>query len=251
MNEKPTFERAAAAYLAVQLGHTGSVSHDANIQPFVTLSREAGTGGSAFAEALHAHLSHTSPGRPWEVHSGNLIEEMLRTRQLPPHLARFLPEDRIPEPDASFGELLGLHPSLWNLVAAVNDLMRHLAQTGHVILLGRGANFATAAVPHGVHVRLVAPVDVRAAATARRFALDPEAATDRNAHADSARRRYVRSTFNRAVDDPCAYDAVLNLGRMSLATGVGLVGDLVHHARADAHAQHALAATAGLPEPAH
>ena len=247
MNETAAFERAAA-YLTAHLSHTGSIGPDPVVRPFVTLSREAGTGGDAFATALRARLDQTSTAGPWEVHSGNLIEEMLRTNQLPPHLARFLPEDRIPEIDASVGELLGLHPSLWDLVAAVNALMRHLAHAGHAILLGRGANFATATLPHGVHVRLIAPAAARAATTAHRLDLDVEAAATRNALCDSARRRYVKATFNAAVDDPGAYDAVLNLGRMSLDTAVDLVAALVH--RAETRAPHPSLIPASLAGPA-
>ena len=229
MHETETIERAAA-YLTAHLNHAGPIGADSPVRPFVTLSREAGIGGSAFAAALRDRLTETSPNGPWEVHSGNLIKDMLRTHRLPPQLARFLPEDRIHEPDASVGELLGLHPSLWDLVAAVNELMRHLAQDGHAILLGRGANFATATQPHGIHVRLIASTTTRASVTARRFALDADLAAERNALCDAARSRYVRATFNAAVEDPLAYDAVLNLGRMSFDAAVSLVAELVHRA---------------------
>ena len=73
-------------------------------------------------------------------------------------------------------------------------------------------------------------------------------ATARNALCDSARRRYVKATFNAAVDDPGAYDAVLNLGRMSLDTAVDLVAALVH--RAETRAPHPSLIPASLAGPA-
>src|SRR5258708_10866794 len=44
-----------------------------------------------------------------------------------------------------------------------------LAKDGQVILVGRGANFATAGLGGGIHVRLVAPADHRASYYAQRF----------------------------------------------------------------------------------
>jgi cytidylate kinase len=233
MNATSPFERAAT-YLAVQLGHSGPVGADRTVRPFVTISREAGTGGAAFAAALCERLTAEMPEHPWELHSGDLIEESLRSDRLPPALARFLPEDRIHELDASVGELLGLHPSLWTLVASLNEFMRRLARRGHTVLLGRGANFATAGIPGGLHLRLIADPAERAAATARRRSLSPELAAERNALCDAARRRYVRANFDRAIEDPTAYTLVLHAGRLPPATRVELVAELVRQERSRA-----------------
>lgn len=242
MNATSPFERAAT-YLAVQLGHSGPVGADRTVRPFVTISREAGTGGAAFAAALAGRLSADTPDQPWELHSGNLIEESLRSDRLPAALARFLPEDRIHEVDASVGELLGLHPSLWTLVASLNEFMRRLARSGHVVLLGRGANFATAGIPGGLHLRLIAEPADRAARTARRHGLPPELAGERNSLCDAARRRYVRSHFDRAIEDPAAYTLTLHAGRLPAATMVELVAALVRRERI-------VAAAAAPPAPA-
>jgi cytidylate kinase len=219
----------AEAYLNIHLTHAGPAGAPPPIGPFITISRESGTGGSSFAQALLARLSPPDTDYPWAVYSGNLIEEMLRTNNLPEHLARFLPEDRIREFDASVGELVGLHPNLWDLVAKTNDLIRHVARVGRAILLGRGANFATAGIAHGFHVRLVAPVAFRAANTARRRVLTRDAAATHNAVRDAARRRYVRATFGADIADLTAYTLVLNAERLSLDTMVEMVAHLVDY----------------------
>lgn len=213
MNVSSVLERAGA-YLNVHLTHAGHAGTPPPPVPFVTLSREAGTRGSALAAALATHLSARFPGEPWAVYSGNLIEQMLQTNHLPLELKRFLPEDRIRHLEAAIGELVGLHPDLWSLVQKTNDLVRHLARTGHAILLGRGANFATAGLGQGVHVRVVAPVAYRAQRTADVLGLGLNAGATHNALRDAARRRYVRSMFEADVSDPTGYDLVLNAERL-------------------------------------
>ena len=156
-------------------------------------------------------LTESDAVRPWLMYHGNLIEETLRTNHLPPQLARFLPEDRIRRVDGALGELVGLHPDLWELVDKTNEFIRHVAREGHAILLGRGANFATAGVPHGLHVRLVASENFRAVCTARWLGVPANVARTHNALRDAARRRYVRATFGTDVDDPLSYDLVLNV----------------------------------------
>lgn len=221
MNALPLFQKTES-YLNIQLTRSGpgGTAHAAG--PFVTISRESGTDGQALARALAARLP-AEEGRPWEVYSGNLIAEMLRTNDLPPHLARFLPEDRVSEIDASVGEVVGLHPNLWMLVEKTNELMRRLARGGHAILLGRGANFATADLPNGVHVRLVASPAHRDTHAARSLAIDLAEAAARNAQRDAARQRYVRATFNANIADPTAYDLVVNVAQMSFDVLVDLV----------------------------
>ena len=120
-------------------------SHEKSAAPFVTVSREAGSGGSSFARILVRKLNAEAAGGVfWRVFEGDVTARMLRENRLPVRIARFLPEQRVPELSATIGELIGLHPNLWSLVQKTNETMRQLAAVGHVILVGRGANFATA-----------------------------------------------------------------------------------------------------------
>jgi cytidylate kinase len=237
MHALPVFEKAES-YLNIQLTHSGPGGIPSPVGPFVTISRQSGTGGTALAHVLAERLPRVETDTPWTVYSANLIEEMLRSNDLPVQLARFLPEDRISEVDSSLGEIVGLHPNLWNLVAKSNDLIRELARAGHAIVLGRGANFATAKIPHGVHVRLVAPPTHRAACTARWLSIALDDAARHNARRDAARQRYVRATFDADVADPAAYDLVLNVAQVPLETAVDIIAGFVR-----AHQRNALPLT--------
>lgn len=240
MNVLPVFEKAEA-YLSVHLSHSGPGGIVKAPGPFVTISRESGAGGSAVAHELLDRLNRDADASRWAVYSANLIDEMLHTAGLPPRLARFLPEDRISEIDATIGEIIGLHPNLWTLIDKTNELIRRLARDGNAIFLGRGAVFATAGIPNGVHVRLVAPRGVRAERTARRLGEPLHAAAQHNARRDAARARYVRATFSARVTDPSEYDLVLNTAAVPAATSADIIAGFVRaHTAAVSAAAHAI-----------
>jgi cytidylate kinase len=197
--------------------------------PFITISREAGSGGSSLARLLTRRLNGESPADiVWRVYEGNLTTKMLEANQLAARVARFLPEDRVSELASSIGELVGLHPNLWELVQKTNETMRTLAQQGHVVLVGRGANFATAGLPNGLHVRLVASEEHRARYLAQRYNIPEAEALAHNRRGDAARRRYVKTNFNADVDDPRGYDLCLNTEKMPLDAAASLIATQVH-----------------------
>ena len=193
--------------------------------PFITISRESCAGGSGLAQLLAQHLNTevSSNKTEWSIFGGNIINQMLHINHLPADLARFLPEDKVPEFNATIGEMVGLHPSLWDLVNKANDTIRRLAGSGHVIFVGRGANFATTGISGGIHVRLVAPPIHRARYFAQRFGVSEAEALVLNARCDAARRRYVSAHFNAAVEDPSAYDLVINTAQVPLIEAAKLV----------------------------
>ena len=216
MLPQPSLGRAEA-YLNVHLSRSGQGHFNPNAPgPFVTISRESGSGGSTLAQALAPRLERELPGdKPWTIFDRNIVESMLESRNLSARIARFLPEDKVSEIDASIGELLGLHPNIWNLIQRTNDMIRELARAGHVIVVGRGGNFATAGIANGLHVRLVAPTEQRADHMARELGVTFDAALLHNSRTDGARRSYVRSVFDAEIDRASAYDLVLNMGTLS------------------------------------
>lgn len=227
MNPQPSLLHAET-YINIHASHSGPARHGKPPGPFVTISRETGTGVVTFSNRLAARLDELLPGeKPWTVFDGNLVEEMLQKRKLSPTLSCFLPEDQVSDYQSLAGEILGLHPSLWELVHRTNEMMRQLACAGHVILVGRGANLATAEVPNGVHLRLVAPPEFRAEHKAGELSLTLQEARAKNERVDAARRKFVRSVFRADVERPQAYDLVVNVARVPVESAVELAATLL------------------------
>ena len=219
----------AGTYLNVQMGSTGTPWAGKPEGPYITISRESGASGSSLARALALHLNaqaHTHT--QWTVYTGNLIEEMLQNHNLSPRLARFLPEDKISEISAAVGELVGLHPNLWDLVQKTNELIRRLAYAGGAIIVGRGANFATANIEHGVHLRLVGPIEHRARHIARLQQMAEADARNYNVRRDLARERYVHTHFNASIKDPTAYDLIIDTAHVHLTEATEIVTALIN-----------------------
>jgi cytidylate kinase len=195
------------------------------VRPFLTLSRETGAGASTLGRELVPLLERefTSPGHPWVLLDRDLLTHALTHHQLPTNLAAFLPEDRVSEIRAAIGELVGLHPSLWQLEQQVAEAILQLAHVGHVIFVGRAAHLVTRDVPGGLHVRLVAPLDTRIARVGRLLGCDADRAAAHVAEHDEARRRYVRKGFSREIDDPREYDLVINTDRVAPPAAARLV----------------------------
>jgi len=217
MNRTPVIERAGS-YLNLHASRAGTLPHRPPPTMFVTISREAGAGATTLAHLLAKDLNCGRSTRTpkWRVFDGNLVEAMLRDRSYPDRLAKYLPEDNVSEVDAAIGELLGLHPNIWEMIEGVDDLMRKLASEGRCILIGRGANFATRDIPGGLHLRLIGDPDDRAWHMAQKLDIPMEKARSRNEKADRARRRYTLKHFNEEITAASGYDAVFNTTSISL-----------------------------------
>lgn len=228
----PVFEKARS-YLDLQLTRPPLPGHVRGAPPsqYITLSRECGSGGSTLAHMLAARLNREQPpheGQPeWTVFDQEIVQHMLTSHDLSPKLARFLPEQRLSELSSSVGEIVGLHPNLWDLVQRTNQFLRNLAMQGRTILVGRGANFATAGIPGGIHVRLTAPSEFRDRHMSHVMKTSIRDAATHNRRVDAGRRSYVRSVFDHDVSNPLAYDMVINTARLELDQASAMIAALV------------------------
>jgi cytidylate kinase len=197
--------------------------------PFVTLSRQAGAGAETvahlLAEQLNAHLPPDA--QPWTVFDKNLIAKVLEDADLPQEIAKLVHEDKDTTVQSIVGELLGLHPSMWTIFHHTSDTILKLARLGRCIIVGRGGNLITAKLPGGVHLRLVAPEEVRRAHLVNGLKMDGPAAEKYLHNEDTGRRRYVKTNFERDIEDPLLYDAVLNTGRLGFAATADLAAAMV------------------------
>jgi hypothetical protein len=185
----------------------------------VTLSREAYSRahevGEALMERLEADPSFNK--KSWALFDKHLVTHVLEAHQLPKELAQYMPEDREHSWTSVINEIIGLHPSLWELFHHTCDTILKLATKGNVILIGRGAHILTRHFEGAVHARIVAPIEMRGRRAAEINACSYKAACRTIHHEDHGRAAYLRSHFDQAIDDPLAYDITLNTGRLTPA----------------------------------
>lgn len=224
-----------AKYRAYLLSQEGRRSSDAAAHPpFVTLSRQAGAGAETVAHRLAALLNAKGPkdAQPWTVFDKNLISKVLEDQALPQEIAKHIREDKDTTVEALLGELLGLHPSMWTLFHHTSETVLKLARIGRCIIVGRGANVITAKLKGGLHARLIAPEPVRLAHLKKHFQIDDKAASKYLHEHDEGRRRYVKTNFDRNIDDPLLYHTVLNTGLLGLERTADALAAMVQDASA-------------------
>ncbi len=195
--------------------------------PAVTISYQTGSGAHDIAERLAGLLQQEEPRGtvPWTVFDRHLVEKVLEEHDLPKALAKHMPEDRRSFIQDVTEELVGLRPPSWVMVPKIAETVLHLATAGHVILVGRGANFITVHLPNVFHVRLIASVPKRIERVQKQNGLTPEEAARFLKDEDRSRNRYAREHFHKSNDEAPAYDLVVNTDRIAFSDAAHLIKD--------------------------
>jgi cytidylate kinase len=135
------------------------------VWPFVTISRQAGSGGIKFGRLLADRLNRRqeSLAHPWHSLDRELVQRIASDHHLSTELI-----DSLEKSSHSWIEefITGLShtdrsPSELAVFRRVMETMRALARAGHVILVGHAGVLMTRGMPGGVHVRLIAPFEWR------------------------------------------------------------------------------------------
>lgn len=194
-------------------------------KPFITISRQAGAGGRKLAKALRGHLDkgHPLTEAQWTVFDRDLVKRSMQDHGLPERFAHYLPEGHVSEVSSLIGELVGLHPSIWELNQNVFETLVHLARLGGVIIVGRGAHIVTRNFENGFHIRLVGSLEKRAMLIADRNQISQDQAITLIRREDVARGKWVRENFAEDINDPANYDITINTDNFFVDALVAMV----------------------------
>lgn len=95
--------------------------------------------------------------------------------------------------------------------------------SGHVVIVGRGAQAHLGPRKDMLHVRIIAPLESRISYVVSREGLDRAAAQSRIQEKDAERARYLDRFYHRRPSDPHLYDLVLNTGILDLESAVDVI----------------------------
>ena len=200
------------------------------VRPTITISRMTGSGGRTIASHLVEYLQAQAPAEcHWTVFDRNLLERTLEDHHLPKQIAEFMPEGHKSMLGDMLEELLGMHPSSWTLVQQTSETILRLAQMGHVILVGRGANIITRRLSNVFHVRLVGSLEKRVRRVEEVHDLDREAALKFIHDQDKGKARYLKEHFKQDINDPLLYHLIINTDRVTYDDAARLIGNEVVH----------------------
>ena len=238
-------------YLKVRLAEHGiqeqpEVPH--RRYPFVTISRQAGSGGHTLAKMM-LEIFASQPDRElfdgWQIFDRELSEIVCRDPRFAASLDQLL-EESYRTPTNEFIRQI-LRPTIDQdvLMTQVFRVVRALAVMGKTIIVGRGGSQVTQDLPLGVSVRLVAPDDIRFARIADAAGLDKRGAQAAARKLDAQRARLLRTHFRTDIADPLGYDAVWNAAECTAEEISQAVASLIRTRYAQEVHQDALAGESG------
>ena len=171
----------------------------------LTLSRELGAGDTGFPPTL-------ADRRGLKVYDRELLEqEALRLGVTEAEL------ERVDEHPASLFQRFLPGSLSQRYFEALGKLMKELAERGNVLLVGRGGSRFLRDLPEALHVRLVAPPEVRIRRVMEHRWLREAQARKLIAQTDAQRRNFYQSYFGADWSDLLEYHVTANSGRLGPA----------------------------------
>ncbi len=174
---------------------------------YITISREAGAGGSEIACLLGQNLG-------WEVLDKNLVARVADRF----HLSRKMLE-AVDETQFNWAyDILGawLDPRIIpheKYVVHLGQVLLAAAQRGKVVLVGRGAQFLLPR-DQGLAVRIIAPEKYRLRHVMEEHRLGEAQARQFIAETDRGRREFVMRFFHHDITDPHLFDLTIQVDRL-------------------------------------
>ena len=108
---------------------------------------------------------------------------------------------------------------------ALDSVIKELAESGPIVIYGRGSQYILQDHPGALHVLVVAPWEIRVRRTMESEALDEESAKQSISRFDNTTRDFIKKYFKAERENPVYYDLVINTGRLSLDIAAAVVVD--------------------------
>jgi cytidylate kinase len=110
-------------------------------------------------------------------------------------------------------------------VQALTSVVRDLARSQRLVILGRGSQFILKDYIGVLHVLIVAPSELRLKRVMKDFNLDQQAAERKVARSDNSIREFTKRYFRAELEDPEHYDLVINTEHLSFQAAASLAVD--------------------------
>jgi len=175
----------------------------------ITLSRQVGSLGCEVAEAVVQRLGYRKAWR-------GLINQAARRARTPEMALEMLDE---------LG-LLGIKAPVSaekEYLDAIRGLIEELAREGDILIVGRGGQAVLQGWPNTLHVRVIAPLEVRVKRLAEEQGIRADAALAQVRASDRRRKRFVERAYHVNWSDPSLYDLVLNTAALNVSRAAGLI----------------------------
>ncbi len=122
--------------------------------------------------------------------------------------------------------LLGIEPdeqAYQAYLEAVRQVIEALAEKGNVVIVGRAGQSILQQRAGVLHVRVIAPLDVRVMRIVQAHGIPESAARAQVEDSDRYRANYLQRFYHEPWDAPALYHLIINTGHMSLEVAAEVV----------------------------
>ena len=182
-----------------------------NKLPFITISREYGCHGYPVALALQDKLNElTAKEFPWAAFDREVIQKIAEEHHISESLALSLGENQRSQMQQYMDHIFFNRPNEYKIFQYLTQTIIGLAETGHVILIGRGSCIITRNIKNGFHVRLIAPFEFRKEKIKTEKGLSEDDAIKLIKRLDKEREAFVKKYTLKEISDPCNFNLIFN-----------------------------------------
>lgn len=198
----------------------------------ITISRQSGSEGNKITKILCERLG-------WGFFDKNMMAEIAREKGLDPEKVEDITADKFHAKgfwEEVFGNFYmpGIDPHSWVLVAReeaweeltvrqVKTFINAAYEKGNVIIVGRGSQFILGDKPDVLHVRIVAPLEVRIKRWQAREDVSYEEAQKIVKKRNQRHIDFVKTYFHRDINNLDLYDLVINTEKLSLVAAADVI----------------------------
>lgn len=192
--------------------------------PAVTICRQAGARGELTAHALKQYLDATNTTTlPWMVFEANLVDLILEQHFLPPATVRNMPEDRVSFWSRVRSRLTGT-PTDRFLFCRTFSVISELLNLGQCIIVGRGASYCAAPMPHVLKVKLTATKETAIRRIAHDERISRKEANLIRQQRNKARDAYIRTYYHKNPNKSDVYDLTIQTDDLRVVEVAEIIG---------------------------
>lgn len=187
-----------------------------NKTPFVTISREAGSGGKLIAKKLAKKLK-------FKFYDEKLVDLVSKTANKRKKIIAKLDEKQRSFVEDFVHRLLNPeYVSAQTYIKSLCQVIEALSLKGEIVILGRGANFITDRKT-GLSVRVIAPFLKRVEYTIKYEKRKKDDAIFRVKKFDEQRKEFIRQFFHKDPSNTNYYDVVVNTEILTVDQAVDII----------------------------
>jgi cytidylate kinase len=185
-------------------------------KPVITVSRQRGSRGSYLAERLAENLAYQLLHR-------EIIDEICNSSGYRRQVIESLDDKTRSNIELWFdGMVKGQYVDASNYFRHLLKVIMSISAHSGVVIVGRGANFIMPSNT-GFHLRVIADINTRIDNLVKFQNLSRKDAETAVKVADKERSEFIRSSFRRDINDPGAYDLIINTTAIGIEDALELV----------------------------